>query len=108
MHKSDPRSPGATWLNPYLMSPNLEKTIHFYKTAFGFSVSECAKDEKGVVSHAELHYHDAFIMVGLEGQNGMPMCSPNTSGIPSPVCLCVYVDDVDAFFKLDSVVFRHV
>lgn len=100
MTKHNPRSPGALWINPYLMSADVQKTVDFYQQAFGFKLAECAVDEHGKAIHAELFYNDAFIMVGLEGQHDMPpMHSPKTSGVPSPICLCVYVNDVDAFFK---------
>lgn len=98
MKKNDPRSPGATWVNPYLMSPDVEKTIKFYHEAFGFEIKKAVKNDAGEVYHAELAYHDALIMVGLEGQNDMPMRSPNTSVTPCPICLCVYVENVDKFF----------
>ncbi|NNM59729.1 MAG: VOC family protein [Legionellales bacterium] len=99
MTTKDPRAPGALWVNPYLMSPDVSRSIDFYQRAFGFKLSESVKEEEGKVYHAELYYHDAFIMVGLEGQHDMPMSCPKTTGVPSPICLCVYVDDVDSFFK---------
>ncbi len=99
MTKHDPRAPGAAWLNPYLMSPNVQRSIDFYQKAFDFKLTECVEGEDGQLMHAELRHHDALIMIGLEGQHDMPMCSPQTTGVSSPICLCVYVNDVDAFFK---------
>lgn len=96
--KKDPRMPGASWVSPYLISQDVEKIIKFYQEAFGFELLEAVEGEEGQLMHAELRYQDQFMMVGLEGTYGS-MRSPVSSGTECPIGLCVYVDDVDAFFE---------
>lgn len=88
-----------SWVSPYLTVTNVDAAVDFYKKAFQFMVSEVKPGEDGVSLHAEMQYKDQLIMVGKEGAYGSPLKAPRTSGVESPITLCVYCDDVDQFYK---------
>ena len=98
MNKKDPRPPRAPWLSPYLISPDVKKIADFYQKAFGFKLEELAENEEGQAAHAEFWHEGALIMVGLEGEHAGPMRAPASTKTESPICLCLYVRDVDQFF----------
>ncbi|MES2763525.1 MAG: VOC family protein [Bacteroidota bacterium] len=80
----------------YLTIKNADKAIEFYKKAFGATeIGRITMYDK--VGHAELKIGDSILMVAEEmpqwGNKG-----PETLG-GSPMCVCLYVDDVDTVFK---------
>ena len=87
------------WLSPYLIVQDVEKSIEFYKSAFGFELTKAMKDDNDKITHAELKYHDAIIMIGLEGEfDGEEFKSPATTKHKQYSFLYLYVDEVDKFF----------
>jgi PhnB protein len=90
---------GSTYVNAYITVEDLSKALEFYKKAFGFKIYEEAKDEKGVLVHAETQHHDQLIMFGKAGAWGGTTQSPKQSGVESPITLYLYVENVDQFYK---------
>ncbi len=95
---SSSRPPQMPWLSPYLTVKDAEAALDFYQRAFGFRKRNAVPGPDGKIMHAEMAWQDAVIMLGPEGGNGCPVGSPATLGIPSPVGLYVYCDDVDALY----------
>jgi uncharacterized glyoxalase superfamily protein PhnB len=87
------------WLTPYLTVKDPDAALDFYQRAFGFEKRFAMPGPDGRTAHAEIGYRDAVIMLGPEcvGTEN-PSKSPATTGVPSPVGLYVYCDDVDALF----------
>lgn len=93
------RPANAPWLSPYVTLKELEKSVKFYEKAFGFKVRDLAKGEDGTVCHAEMTYQDELLMFGQQGAYDKKTVAPVSSGVPSPISLYIYVEDVDAFYK---------
>lgn len=83
-------------LTPYINIKDAAKAIEFYKKAFGATEVGTIKLPDGTIAHAELEIGDSKIMLAEE-MSQWGNRSPQTLG-GSPVCLCLYVDDVDAVF----------
>ena len=96
---SDPLKKPHSWVSPYITVKDVDAAAKFYQTAFQFILSEHKPGEDGVAVHAELNYKDQLIMIGKEGAYESPLKSPITSGIDSPITLCIYCEDVDTFYK---------
>ena len=92
-------APGMSWVCPYIMVRDVEKSLDFYQKVFGFETIEMVKDDEGVACHGEMRYNDMIIMVGLEGKYTDEMKTPKTSGVTSPITLYVYVNEVDKFYQ---------
>ncbi|OJW51581.1 MAG: hypothetical protein BGO67_05010 [Alphaproteobacteria bacterium 41-28] len=86
-------------VSPYLTAKDVDSAANFYQKAFLFNLSELKKGEDGSGIHGELNFQDQLIMIGKEGVYESPLQSPITSGIASPITLCVYCEDVDKFYK---------
>ena len=86
-------------VSPYLTVTNVDRAATFYQKAFQFTLSEMKSGEDETGMHAEMKYKDQLIMIGKEGAYGSPLKSPCTSGVESPITLCVYCENVDAFYK---------
>ena len=81
---------------PYLNIRDADKAIEFYKRAFGAREVGRIIMPDGTVGHAEIEIGDSRIWIAEENEQwGNP--GPITLG-DSPVCLCIYVEDVDTFF----------
>lgn len=94
------RPENFTWLTPYLCVKDADQAIAFYQDAFGFETKEKIPDEHGKTCHAEMKYQDEVIfMLGSEGLWDSPTRSPATSGVPSPVELYIYCENVDAVYE---------
>src|SRR5262245_29657465 len=96
---TDARPQRSPWLVPYLTVKDADKALDFYAKAFGFSKREAVPGEDGKTMHAEMTYKDVLIMFSPEGGYGSQVKSPATLGVPSPVTLYVYCEDVDALCK---------
>jgi uncharacterized glyoxalase superfamily protein PhnB len=94
-----PLPPEASWLSPYLTVKDVTKAVAFYKQAFQFIIKTVVPDEKGVDTHAEMYYRDQFLMCGKEGAHGSNLKAPQTSGIPCPITLYLYTDNIDEFYQ---------
>lgn len=83
-------------ITPYLNIKDAVEAIEFYKKAFGAKENGRITMADGTIAHAEIQVGDSKIMLAEESlQWGNK--SPQTLG-GSPVCLCLYVEDVDAVF----------
>lgn len=99
MKNKSEASPIAFPVSPYLTVRNVMEAAHFYEKAFQFHLSEMKPGDDGIALHAEMTYQGQLIMCGKEGAYGSPLKAPITSGVESPISLCVYCDDVDKFYK---------
>ncbi len=93
------KPPHMPWISNYLIVKDVEAARKFYIDAFGFSkTDEVSYDDNGRLIHAAIKYHDIIFMIGAEGAYGKELVTPNTSGVPCPVTLYVYCEDVDVFY----------
>jgi len=95
----------ATWRGPdmpvvmaYLTVRDPTASLAFYQKAFGFAPLGEPLVEAGKIVHAEMKWHEGVIMFGPEGGFGAEAKSPASSGVPSPLGLYVYCEDVDALY----------
>ncbi len=98
MSKRPPKPENVPWTMPYLIVQDVSKATDFYQKAFGFELIMSIPGPDGKITHAEVKWHDQVIMCGAECDEN-PAKSPVTSGIPSPVSLYFYVEDVDAAYQ---------
>ena len=96
MNKIQPIPKGYNTLTPYINIKGASEAIEFYKKAFGAKENGRILMPDGSVGHAEIQIGDSKIMIAEESEQWGNK-SPQTLG-GSPVCLCVYVEDVDAVF----------
>lgn len=87
---------GYNTLTPYINVKNAVEAIAFYKRAFGAKEVGRITMQGGTIAHAEIEIGDSKIMLAEENEQWGNL-SPQTLG-DSPVCLCLYVEDVDAVF----------
>ncbi len=94
----EPIPEGYRTATPYLIIDGASAAIDFYCRVFGAVERMRMPDEKGGVGHAELQIGDSIIMLADEhpilGYRG-----PKSIG-GTPVSIMLYVEDVDARFKL--------
>lgn len=95
--KVAPVPPGFHTLTPHLAIKGATNAIAFYKKAFGAEEMFVMPGPGGSVMHAELKIGDSIVMCADEWPQG-PMKSPTSAGT-STVCLALYVNDCDAWFK---------
>lgn len=81
---------------PYLYIKGAAKALEFYVKAFGAKEVMRLDMPEGKVGHAEIEIGDSKIMLADEFPE-MDIKSPTSFG-GSPVCIHLYVPDVDAFF----------
>lgn len=87
---------GYSTLTPYINVKGAIEAIEFYKKAFGAREVGRITMPDGSIGHAELEIGDSKFMLAEENPQWQNL-SPATIG-DSPVCLCLYVEDVDAVF----------
>ena len=87
---------GYQTLTPYINIKGAVEAIEFYKKAFGAKEIGRITMAGGTIAHAEIQIGDSKIMLAEESTQWGNK-SPQTLG-GSPVCLCLYVKDVDAAF----------
>lgn len=87
---------GYHTLTPYINVKNADEAIAFYIKAFGAKEVGRITMPDGTIGHAEIEIGDSKIMISEENVQ-LGNVSPQTLG-GSPVCLCLYVQDVDAVF----------
>ncbi len=83
-------------LTPYINIKGAVQAIEYYKKVFGAKEVGRITMPDGSIAHAELEIGNSKFMLAEENPQWQNL-SPKTIG-DSPVCLCVYVDDVDAVF----------
>lgn len=87
---------GYHTLTPYINIKGAVEAIEFYKKAFGAKEIGRITMAGGTIAHAEIQIGDSKIMLAEESEQWGNK-SPQALG-GSPVCLCLYVEDVDAVF----------
>jgi PhnB protein len=87
---------GYHTLTPYLIVRDGARAIDFYAAAFGAKELFRLADKNGKVGHAELELGDSRFMLADEFPDFGALAPPSVGG--TPVCLHVYVADVDAAF----------
>jgi PhnB protein len=100
MKNQSETSPAVFPVSPYLIVRNVAEAVHFYEKAFQFQLSEINPGDDGIPLHAEMTYQGQLMMCGKEGAYGSPLKAPLTSGVESPITLCVYCEDVDKFYTM--------
>jgi|ERR1700722_7417601 len=88
----------ASVVSPYLTVRDVDAAVKFYQKAFQFIPTQITPGKDGTSEHAEMEYKNHLIMAGKEGAWESLLKSPRTSGVDSPITLCVYCDDVDQFY----------
>ena len=88
---------GHHTVTPYLAARNAIKALEFYKNAFGATEVYKLIMPDGRLGHAEFRIGDSLIMLSDEFPEYGGK-SPETLG-GSPVCIHLYVPDVDDFCK---------
>lgn len=97
MLKKDDAMP---WISPMLVVKDVDASLKHYAAAFGFEPGGTMQDDDGKTNYASMMYKGQMIMMLMPEQSwGNPAVAPNSSGIPTPVSLYVYCDNVDDRFK---------
>ncbi len=99
MSQQTPRPPGIPWLSPFLTVRDPAAALAFYQKAFGFTKRDAVAGPDGQFIHVEMMWHDALIMFGPEGVDGVPRRAPVTTGAAVALNLYVYCEDVDAVYQ---------
>lgn len=87
---------GYHTLTPYLIARDAVRAIDFYIAAFGAKELFRLADKNGKIGHAELEIGDSRIMLADEFPDFGALAPPSVGG--TPVCLHLYVADVDTAF----------
>ena len=82
---------------PYLMIRGATEALDFYKKAFGAEERMRFPAPDGTIGHAEIRIQGAPVFLADEGP-GTGLQSPQQLG-GTPVSVCIYVKDVDAFAR---------
>ena len=94
--KVQPIPKGFSAITPYISVKDAQKAIEFYKKAFGAKEVGRITMPDGTIGHAELEIGDSKILIANESPQWGNVSPESLGG--SPVCLCLYVDDVDTVF----------
>jgi PhnB protein len=90
----NPIPDGYPTVCPYLYLEGAADAIEFYKDIFGATERmRMPGMNPGDVGHAELEFGNSIVMMADEWQDGGAVSPKKIGG--SPVCLAIYVDDVD-------------
>lgn len=81
---------GYTTVSPYLIVDGASRTIDFLTRVFGATEVRRFPDGTGKIRHSEVRVGDTVVMIA-DGADGWP---------PMQAHVHVYVEDVDATFKL--------
>ena len=95
-NKTQPIPKGYPTIIPYINLKGAAEAIEFYKKAFGAEEIGRITMPDGSIGHAEIKIGDSKIMLAEENAQWNNK-SPQTLG-GSPVCLSLYVEDVDVIF----------
>lgn len=83
-------------LTPYIQVKNAIAAIEFYKKAFGAVEIGRINMADGTIGHAEIEIGNSRLMLAEVNEKWGNKSPQDLGG--SPVCLCLYVKDVDAVF----------
>ena len=92
------------WMMPYLAVSDVEKSLEFYKRAFGFEEFRALVGPDGQLAHAGLQWHDTRILIGSEDRRESEILSSPLGNTPNtlrgtPIVLYLYTEDVDALHE---------
>lgn len=99
---NNPKPNNFSWMSPNITVADADTAIDFYKKAFGIEVLDAVPGDDGKTIHAELKYKDQTLMLAKEGMfdgGPHPLKTPTNSGVPSPIVLYCYTENVDALYK---------
>ena len=100
MNTSTVKPATASWVSPYLTVRDVAKMQAFYQSAFGFVPHSHHAGPDGVTPvHAEMHWQGELIMIGMEGAYGSETRTPASSGVPCPINMYCYCENVDALHE---------
>lgn len=104
-----PKPADRPWMMPYLAVSDVDKSLEFYKRAFGFEEVQALVGPQGRLAHAALQWHDTRILIGTQDEEEGEVLQSPIGHTPkalrgTPIVLYLYTEDVDAFYKraLDS------
>ena len=87
---------GYHTVTPYLIVHDAAKALDFYKKALGAKEQFRMATPNGKIGHAEIQIGDSHLMLADE-HPAMGAKSAKSYG-GSPIGICLYVEDVDAWF----------
>lgn len=95
-----------TWGTPCIIVNDGQKAIDTYTKVFGFTVNNTMNDKTGAINWAKLTYKDFGLHIS-DLKNASEECtkacgkakSPKALGVPSPVSIYLYNDDVEGVVK---------
>ncbi len=87
------------WVLPYLTVSDVHRMSDFYISAFNFSLCDIITNDDGIADHADMYYHDIYIMLALEGTLSPDMKAPIHSNTSPSMLLYVYCPNVDELYK---------
>jgi PhnB protein len=95
--KVKPIPEGQRSVTPYLTIKSAAEALEFYKKAFGATERYRLMMPDGRLGHAEIALGDSVVMLSDEFPEYGGKAPEALGG--SPVCIHLYVEDVDAFVK---------
>lgn len=93
------RPANMPWMIPYLTVSDASKAADFYASAFGWEKGMQMPGPDGKIMHGEMRYRDMVVMFAPQGAWENACKTPANRGEICPICMYVYVDDVDAAYK---------
>ncbi|MCX4025224.1 VOC family protein [Endozoicomonas sp. SM1973] len=90
---------GMPQLMPYITVKDIEASLKFYQTSFGFIPAENPLADGNTLVHAEMSFHDARIMLGRQGAMQNNSVTPKHSQIQHGIGLYVYCPDIQAHYE---------
>lgn len=99
-----PKRDDQPWMQPYLAVADVEKSLDFYKRAFGFEEIQAFAGPDGALAHAALQWHDCRMLIGSEDRREGEILqsplgrSPKSLG-GTPIVLYLFTEDVDALYE---------
>jgi PhnB protein len=80
---------GSSVVSPYLIVVSVEEEIEFFRKVFDAELLDSAKQEDGLIIHAEVRIGDSSVMMGRANENFPPVQS----------VLYIYVENADAVYR---------
>jgi PhnB protein len=88
---------GYHTLTPYLVIRGAKEALEFYTKAFHAQEKHRMVDGNGRIGHAEITIGNSMVMLADENPGTGHKSASDLGG--SPVTLCLYVEDCDAWFN---------
>lgn len=83
---------GLTWLTTALNVPDVRAAVDFYTNVMSMVAIAELEGEDGDLLFARIRYRGTNFTINKEGWDS-DLCSPQTSGSPTPFIFYMYVDD---------------